>query len=149
MAAVSESSNASVDVPQFRLPPSMHHPRNTTVLLGTARALDRASCEHLLAEVVFVLSDIAIPASNRLVLAYHNVLCDLVEKPGSVSKNVSFQPCISYLKSCDTTTTPPLKALIASARESIVGISKPLVGSSSKSMFGPSIARRAKTIRLF
>jgi hypothetical protein len=53
---------------------------------------------------------------------------------------------MAYLKSWLTTTTPPLKALIASARLSMVGISKPFVGSSRSNMLGPSIARSAKTI---
>src|SRR4051812_12307589 len=51
-----------------------------------------------------------------------------------------------YLKSWETTTTPPVKALIASAKLSIVGISKPFVGSSNNNIFGPSIANNANTI---
>src|SRR5450432_3473859 len=39
--------------------------------------------------------------------------------------------------------------LIASAKESIVGISSPFVGSSNSSILGLSMARRANTIRLF
>src|SRR5436190_1062846 len=54
-----------------------------------------------------------------------------------------------YRKSCETTTTPPWNALMASARESMVGMSRPLVGSSSRSMLGPSMASRANTIRDF
>jgi hypothetical protein len=35
---------------------------------------------HLLAEMILVLADAAVPSSHRLVLTHHNVLCDLVEQ---------------------------------------------------------------------
>jgi hypothetical protein len=34
---------------------------------------------HLLAEVILIFADTAIPALDRLVLAYHDVFGDLVE----------------------------------------------------------------------
>ena len=53
------------------------------------------------------------------------------------------------LKSWETTTTPPLKALMASAKESIVAKSKPLVGSSNKIKLGASNANNAKRHEIF
>lgn len=118
-----------------------------------ASLLDSASSNHLLLQVLLVLADAAVPASDRLVLAHHDVLGDLVEQSVLIVSNLApahlVHKTITYLKSWETTTTPPEKALIASANESIVGISRPLVGSSSKSMFGDSIASSANTILLF
>lgn len=45
-----------------------------------SRRLDSVVLEHLLAEVVLVLADAAVPSSDGLVLADHNILGDLVEK---------------------------------------------------------------------
>jgi len=105
---------------------------------------------HLLAEVVLVLADRAVPPADSLVLADHDVLGNLVEETEKqLAREITGAQGGTYRKSWETTTTPPLKALMASARESMVGISRPLVGSSSNSMLGPSIARRAKTIRDF
>jgi hypothetical protein len=42
--------------------------------------LDRVAGQHLLAQVVLVLADGALPLSGGLVLADHNVLGNLVEK---------------------------------------------------------------------
>ena len=44
--------------------------------------LDGSGRHHLLPQVVLVLSDRAIPSADCLVLAYHDVLCDLVEQSG-------------------------------------------------------------------
>lgn len=44
--------------------------------------LDCSGRHHLLPQVVFVLSDGATPSADRLILAYHDVLCDLVEQSG-------------------------------------------------------------------
>ena len=41
-----------------------------------------AGAHHLLAEVVLVLADAAVPATGGLVLADHDVLGDLVEESG-------------------------------------------------------------------
>lgn len=42
--------------------------------------LDSASLKHLLAEVVLVLADAGVPSTDGLVLADHDILCDLVEE---------------------------------------------------------------------
>jgi hypothetical protein len=42
--------------------------------------LDRVAGQHLLAQVVLVLADGALPLSGGLVLADHDVLGDLVEE---------------------------------------------------------------------
>ena len=42
--------------------------------------LDSASGKHLLLQVLLVLADRAVPAGDRLVLAHHDVLRDLVEQ---------------------------------------------------------------------
>ena len=44
------------------------------------RPLDRVAGQHLLAQVVLVLADAALPSSDGLVLADHDVLGNLVEK---------------------------------------------------------------------
>jgi hypothetical protein len=43
-------------------------------------SLDRVAGQHLLAQVVLVLADAALPLSGGLVLADHDVLGDLVEE---------------------------------------------------------------------
>jgi len=97
-----------------------------------------------------VLTDAARPPAYGPVLAHEDVLGNLVEKsavPVSDEKvGEGREGKGKYLKSWDTTTTPPEKALMASASESMVGMSRPLVGSSSNSMLGLSMARRANTI---
>lgn len=113
--------------------------------------LNGTGLDHLLAEVVLVLTDRAVPPVDSLVLAHENVLRNLVEESGEWLETLWIGNVYgeAYLKSWETTTTPPEKALMASARESMVGISRPLVGSSRSNMFGDSMARRAKTIRDF
>ena len=44
--------------------------------------LDGAGSNHLPLQVLLVLADAAVPASDGLVLAHHDVLGDLVEKSG-------------------------------------------------------------------
>jgi len=53
------------------------HPRPRTF------SLDRTSRQHLLPEVILVLSNGAWPLPHSLVFAYHDVLGDLIQKPGS------------------------------------------------------------------
>jgi hypothetical protein len=43
-------------------------------------SLDSARCNHLLPQMVLVLADAAFPSSDRLVLANHDVFCDLVKQ---------------------------------------------------------------------
>ena len=116
------------------------------------KGLDSAGCNHLLAEVAFVFADGAIPSSDGLVFADEDVFGDFIEKTAIQLVMVACNEeggVKAYRKSWDTTTTPPLNALMASARLSMVGISRPLVGSSKSNMLGASIASNAKTIRLF
>lgn len=42
-------------------------------------ALDLAHRDHLLAQVILVLSNRSVPPPDRLVLAHHDVFCDFVE----------------------------------------------------------------------
>lgn len=115
------------------------------------------SCRnHLLPQVVLVIRNAAIPRFDGLVLTDQDLLRNLVKQSRGVMWSVFCLTLeimgawdLAYLKSWLTTTTPPLKALMASAKLSIVGISKPLVGSSNSSMLGLSMASRANTIRLF
>lgn len=106
---------------------------------------------HFLPQVVLVSSDRAIPSSHCLVFANHDILGNFVEQSTETvsldAKGTGKAAKHNYLKSWETTTTPPEKALIASARESMVGMSRPLVGSSSSNMLGLSMAKRAKTTR--
>jgi len=53
-------------------------PKNNRFL--PERSLDRVAGEHLLAKVVLVLANRAVPSPGSLVLAHHNVLGNLVEK---------------------------------------------------------------------
>jgi len=108
------------------------------------------SCRHhLLSEMVLVLANGAVPPSDGLVLTHHNVFGDLVEQSEDMlAQLLQEEKTSTYLKSWETTTTPPENALIASAKESMVGISRPLVGSSRSNMLGDSIASKANTTLL-
>jgi hypothetical protein len=60
------------------------------------------------------------------------------------------EPIITWpisLKSCDTSTRPPSQLLMASASESMVSMSRWLVGSSSSIMCGVRCASHANTTR--
>jgi hypothetical protein len=59
-------------VPQLGKRMQLEKPRHTR-LKGTNR-------RHLLAEMVLVLADAAIPPADGLVFADHDVLCNLVEQ---------------------------------------------------------------------
>jgi hypothetical protein len=50
--------------------------------LLTNNHLESIVGEHLLPQMVLVLADAAVPPGHRLVLADHDVFCDLVEEPG-------------------------------------------------------------------
>lgn len=68
---------------------------------------------------------------------------------GASQKSAALFTCWMSLKSWLTSIIPPSKSLIASARASIVSMSKWLVGSSRKSMWGFCQASHAKHTRHF
>lgn len=47
--------------------------------------LDLTHRDHLLAQVIFVISNRAVPPADRLVLAYHDILGDFVQQPAAMS----------------------------------------------------------------
>ena len=55
--------------------------RKAPKLIGfyAMRNLDLSHSHHLLPEIILVPPDRAVPASNRLVLAHHDVFCNLVK----------------------------------------------------------------------
>ena len=48
--------------------------------------LNRTGRNHLLPEIVLVLSNIAIPPSNSLVLTHHDILCNFIEQSNEGSQ---------------------------------------------------------------
>lgn len=93
--------------------------------------------------MVLVVGNRALPSVDGLVLAHENLLGNLIQKTEVVGHDDTStgeglegvgQPASIVTMECWGLT------LMASASESMVGISRPLVGSSSSNMLGPSIA---------
>jgi hypothetical protein len=70
--------NIRDEVYQHRVGVSFFYRKRTNC--HASRSLDRVAGQHLLAQVVLVLADGALPLSGGLVLADHDVLGDLVEE---------------------------------------------------------------------
>ena len=71
-----------------------HQPTNelyTNILDTAEKGLDSAGCNHLLAEVVFVFTDGAVPSSHGLVFADEDVFRDFIEETVFQLVKVTYQ----------------------------------------------------------